>query len=165
MYVPYYVAARTYISHRMEARPSARSTARGGLGWGQGREMLLFWGWKRHAGLFPIPIPGDAWEPRVGPTRPRLPPWFCLEVWLNPRGICFSLCMLAFSWFLWFLSQVLHVCASHQRPQGSPQLSFTLPAKVSQQRGTPTMPLLTLAVRHLPPLLLHPRQSGNSLIA
>lgn len=74
----------------------------------------------------------------------------------------FSLCMLTFGWFLWFVSQVLHVCTSHQRPWGSPQFSFTLPAKVSQQRGAPTMPLLTLAVRHLPLPLLYPGQSGNS---
>ena len=142
-------------------RPDPLHAARLGEGWDGGKAGKCFFSGAQKARW----LSRDAWEPRAGPTRPRLVPWFCLEVWLNPRGICFSLCMLAFSWFLWFLSQVLHVCTAHQRPQGSPQLSFTLPAKVSQQRGAATMPLLTLAVRHLPPLLLHPRQSGNSLIA
>ena len=137
----------TCAPHGLEARPAAPSVARGGLRWGQGREQLL------------------SWEPRVGLTCPSPPPGFCLEVWLHARGMLFPLCILAVGWFLWFLSPVLHVCMSHQRPRGSPQLPFTPPAKFSQRRGAPAMPLLTLAARHLPPLPLHPGQSGNSLIA
>lgn len=89
----------------------------------------------------------------------------CLEVWLNPGGIFFpSACSLSTS-FSSFSPRCFMFACHTSGPRGSPQLSFTPPAKVSHQRGAPTMPLLTLAVRHLPLPLLHPRRSGNSLIA
>lgn len=53
----------------------------------------------------------------------------------QPKRDVFPLCVFAFGWFLWFLSQVLYVCASHQCPRGSPQLSFTLPASFPVKRG------------------------------
>lgn len=160
LYVLYRVGARTYVSHRVEARPSAHTAAWQVPGWGQGREMFLFRGWKRHTGLA-----GVAQEPRVGLTRPSPPPWFCLEVPLKLRvTLSLSACSLS-AGFSGFSPRCFMFAGHTSSPGGSPQLSFTLPAKASQQKEAPTMPLLTLAARHLPPPLLHPRQSGNSLIA
>lgn len=63
-----------------------------------------------------------------GLTQPT-PAGFCLENWLKARGICFPSAgslRAGFSGFSPRFSQVAPV------PRGSPQLSFTLPVKVSQ---------------------------------
>lgn len=69
-----------------------------------------------------------AQEPRVGLTHPSPPPWFCLEGRLKLR-VTFPRCTLAFGCFLRFLSQVLHVCRSHQQRRGQPTAFIHTPSK------------------------------------
>lgn len=81
-YILYNVSACTYVSHRMEAKPSVFSRA--GMG-----EMLSFGAGK---------APQDAWEPRVGLTHPSPPPWFFWEFGSSQEGFFCSL-LAGFSGF------------------------------------------------------------------
>lgn len=79
----------------------------------------------------------DAWEPRIGLTCPSPPPWFCLEVWLNPGGIFFpSACSLS-TGFSSFSPRCFMFACHTSGPPGQPTAFIHTPSKSFPPKRSP----------------------------